>query len=167
MKTFIAIVMRIQYRQRQWKDEEDDFVEKKFCSHFHPLHLDAPWFGRFVEHFLEKKLSISSFHFLVYHFKNYLHCRRNLQKKNKKNTHLHCRRNAFSVAEDFVQVFRPQNVPQGCLGQKPAKRLWRLTCPIWENLIKIGEIEINLVRLWWRLVYFAWWNGGHFPHWRH
>ena len=65
MKTFIAIVMRIQYRQRQWKDEEDDFVEKKFCSHFHPLHLDAPWFGRFVEHFLEKKLSISSFFFFI------------------------------------------------------------------------------------------------------
>ena len=40
------------------------------------------------------------------------------------NTHLHGRRNAFSVAEDFVQVFCPQNISQSRLREQSEKLYW-------------------------------------------
>ena len=52
-----------------------------------------------------------SFHYVGAKLSHHLSC------KDKEKDNLHRGRYAFSVAEDFVQVLRSQDVPQGGLGK--------------------------------------------------
>ena len=58
-----------------------------------------------------------SFHYVGAKLTHHLSCKDKEKDNEKEKDNLHRGRYAFSVAEDFVQVLRSQDVPQGGLGK--------------------------------------------------